>query len=62
MMVANKFVNGKYVLYVPESMRRDLIREIHSNGHFASRKIENIINSDYYIPKLADRVKEVVKC
>lgn len=57
-----KFVNGKLVLFVPETMRRELIRTIHGNGHFGTTKVMDILNHDYYIPRAADLAKEVISC
>lgn len=60
--VITKMVNGKSVIYVPEGMRRDLVRTVHVSGHFSAKKIEDIIVQDYFVPKLTLLAKEIVSC
>lgn len=61
--VLKRFINGKNVVYIPLAMRRDLVRNIHiENGHFGLKKLQDIIESDYFIPKLSELVKDVISC
>lgn len=57
-----KFVDGKHVLFVPDTMQRELIRTVHSNGHFGVTKVIDIITKDYYIPRLVELTKDVIAC
>lgn len=56
-----KMVNGKNVLVVPSEMQMDIIRKIHDNGHFSSQKVSEIVEQDYYIPKLRSKIDVIVK-
>lgn len=60
--VLKKCINGKIVVYVLLAMRRDLVRNIHiENGHFGLKKLQDIIENEYYVPKLTELVKDVVR-
>lgn len=58
--IIKNFVGGKQVLLVSETMQRKLIRTVHATRHFGAVKVMDIIISDYYIPKLAERTKDNV--
>lgn len=54
-----KYISGRTVVVVPANMKKEIVRVVHDNGHFAAAKMEEIINQDYYISNL----KEVIlKC
>lgn len=52
-----KLVDGFEVLVVPKGMQREIIRRVHEKGHFAFKKVEELIKRDYYIPKLNDKIE-----
>ena len=56
-----KFSNGDYILVVPKAMENTLIRQVHEKGHCNARKVETIIKQEYYIEKLAKKVKNVIE-
>ena len=59
--VLYRFVDGRYLLVVPEVLATGIIRQVHeSNGHFKSDKIETILKTQYDIPKLQEKLKFVV--
>lgn len=60
--LVKKLVNGKQVLFVRISMRTELVRTVHANGHFSVTKMFDVLKNDYYILKLAELAKEVVEC
>lgn len=60
--IVSKFMNGKPLIFVPECMRRELVRNVHANGHFSAKKIEDIVMQDYYVPNLTKLAVEVVSC
>lgn len=47
-----KMVNGKNLLVVPSEMQMNIIRKIHENRHFSRQKVREIVEQDYFIPKL----------
>lgn len=58
-----KFKNGDELLVVPESMQTEVIRTAHERGHFATRRTEENIKRDYYIPNLTKKVvRMIVNC
>lgn len=58
--VLMRMVNGKNVLVVPCEMQMDIIRKVHENGHFSSKKVSEIIEQDYFIPKLRAKIETIV--
>lgn len=59
--VLMKCVNGKNVVVVPSGMAKDIIQRVHDNGHFAVKKMSEIICQDYYIPKLTEKLEQISK-
>lgn len=47
-------------LVVPELMDLEIIRRAHSIGHFGKKKVRDIIEQDYYIAKLDDKIEKVI--
>lgn len=43
-------------------MYQDIISKAHENGHFGVKKMMEITQEEYYIPKLKDRLERYVKC
>lgn len=43
-------------------MIMDVIQKFHENGHFGTKKMMEIIQEDYYIPKLKNKLEHYVAC
>lgn len=56
-----KFIDGEYIIVVPENMQYELIRRIHEQGHFKTKKMEEVIKREYFIPKLQDKITDCVR-
>lgn len=59
--VLMRMVNGKQLLVVPNSMQLDILRKVHDNGHFCAQKMKDVVEQDYYIPKLSAKIDTIVK-
>ena len=51
----------KELVVVPMSMEREIIEMAHRQGYFASKKIADLIEKTFYIPRLKPKVEGVVK-
>lgn len=50
-------------LVVPKNMEMEVIKRVHSNGHFAKKKMTELINKDYYIKDLSKKLEDfIVTC
>uniref|UniRef100_A0A182W804 RNA-directed DNA polymerase n=1 Tax=Anopheles minimus TaxID=112268 RepID=A0A182W804_9DIPT len=47
---------------LPTELQGEIIRRAHENGHFGVRKLEDVINRDYYIPSLAEKIRKKIEC
>lgn len=59
--VLMKTVNGKTVVVVPEKMQMDIMRKVHDNGHFGVVKMTEVIEQDYFIPKLREKLERLME-
>lgn len=55
-----KYEDSNYKIVVPADMQTNLISKIHQNGHFKTLKLEKIINKEYYIPNLHEKINQVI--
>lgn len=55
-----KDINGTELLVVPKSMQSEIIKNTHENGHFATKKVEEIIKQQFFIEKIKEKVKKVI--
>lgn len=55
-----KEINHNKLLCVPSAMQSELIRREHERGHFAKQKTEDLIQQNYYIPKIKQKVERCV--
>lgn len=55
-----KFVNGVDLLVVPKAMQNEIIQTAHQKGHFASKRTEQEIKRDYFIPDLKSKVDNFI--
>lgn len=58
--VLMKCVNGKPVMVVPSDLQLNLLRQVHDNGHFGAQKMCEIVEKDYYMPKVREQSDKVV--
>lgn len=58
--------NGRELLVIPKKMQFEIIRSAHDNGHFAVKKVEELILREYYFDHMKDKIsshiKNCVKC
>jgi hypothetical protein len=52
--------NGQNLLVIPTGTQEQIIKDAHENGHFASKKMSELISREYYIPKLENKIKKVI--
>ncbi|GBM82489.1 Pro-Pol polyprotein [Araneus ventricosus] len=58
-----KFVEGKELVVVPDSMQTEIIRNAHERGHTGVKYTEKHLQDYYYIPKLRQKVeKNISNC
>lgn len=53
--------NGDILLVVPKSMRTQLIKKVHDQGHFSIAKTEALLLKDYFMPNAKARIEKVVR-
>lgn len=58
--VIYRFVDGNYILVVPKTMQRIIIKNIHEQDHSAAHKVKAIVSRDYDIPKLNKKIEGVI--
>lgn len=51
---------GQLLLVVPKNMETEVIRLCHEQGHFATKKTEDLIRRQFFMSKLADKIKMVI--
>lgn len=51
----------KELIVVPELMEQEIIQIAHRQGHFASRKTQDLVEKSFYIPNLNVKVDRAVK-
>lgn len=54
-------IQGNELIVVPESMNYEIIRRAHENGHFKTRKMEEIITKEFFIPNLREKIERFVR-
>ncbi|GBN87706.1 Transposon Ty3-G Gag-Pol polyprotein [Araneus ventricosus] len=55
-----KFVEGKELAVVPDSMQTEIIRNAHERGHTGVKYTEKHLQNYYYIPKLRPKVENII--
>ncbi|GBL92709.1 Pro-Pol polyprotein [Araneus ventricosus] len=55
-----KFVEGKELVVVPDSMQTEIIRNAHERGHTEVKYTEKHLQDYYYIPKLRQKVEKII--
>lgn len=47
-------------LVIPKSMEKEVIKQVHSNGHFSVKKMKELVDKDYYIKDLDKKLHDFV--
>lgn len=47
------------LLMIPKGIQTELIRNVHEVDHFSTKKVEELINKDYSIKGLHEKVQRV---
>lgn len=50
---------GNKLLYVPIQMSKEIIRQPHEDGHFGTKKLEELLSRDYFIPEMRIKIEQV---
>lgn len=57
------YKGSRKLLVIPKQLEKEIIMRVHGNGHFSQRKMKELINQDYYIKDLDNKMKEfVISC
>lgn len=52
--------NGLDLIVLPRSMEKQIILEVHNNGHFGVQKTIHTLNQQYWIPQVEQKVRQVI--
>lgn len=55
-----KYDDGQELLVIPKAMQTAIIKRVHKDGHFATKKTQEVIRRDFYIPKLKEKIQGVI--
>lgn len=58
--VVYKYANGRELLVIPKAMQTEIIKRAHEEGHFAVRKTEEVVEREYFIPRLKEKIQTVI--
>lgn len=59
----HKLVGGKDLPVVPDLMQNEIIRVVHDKGHLSTKRTEDIIQKNYYIPDLRKKIENnIMNC
>lgn len=56
-----KVLNGDTLLVVPSSMRTQVIKQAHDQGHFSVAKTEALLRKEYFIPEARSKIEKVIR-
>ncbi|KAG5878072.1 hypothetical protein JTB14_031507 [Gonioctena quinquepunctata] len=56
--ILHEFVNGRELIVVPKMMQTDIIKTAHEIGHFALPKTKEVVNREFFIPKLKEKIQK----
>ncbi|XP_076660118.1 uncharacterized protein LOC143363405 [Halictus rubicundus] len=54
--------NDRDLIVVPSCLQTEIIRNTHENGHFGIKKMKETIETEYYIPRLENKLKNFISC
>jgi transposase InsO family protein len=55
-----KFIDGKELVVVPESMQTEIIKRAHEKGHMGLKYTQNQLEQNYYIPKVKQKIERII--
>jgi len=58
--VLYKFIDGRDLLMVPDLMQNEIIQAVHYKGHSSSKRTEDAIRREYFIPELKKKVEKFI--
>ena len=58
--IVMKLKDNRKLMVVPNCLQMEIIRGTHENGHFGIKKMKESIETEYYIPRLEEKLKEFV--
>jgi len=53
--------NDDLLLVVPKAMQREIIKQIHDQGHFATRKVEQLLRKEFWFTGMREKVEKVIR-
>lgn len=53
--------DGDSLLVIPKSLQYDFIRQAHEKGHFGWKKMEHILQQEYWFPKMRPKVQKFIQ-
>ncbi|CAG4907160.1 unnamed protein product [Colias eurytheme] len=57
------FKGEKKLLVIPKNMEKEVLKRVHSNGHFSKKKMKQLIEQDYYIKEVDRKIEDfIVTC
>lgn len=54
-------IDDELKIVVPEQMQFEILRRTHDQGHFKTKKMEELIKREFYIPKLKKKIERFVQ-
>lgn len=54
-------IDDELKIVVPEQMQFEILRRTHEQGHFKTKKMEELIKREFYIPKLKEKIERFVQ-
>ena len=58
--VIYKFVGGRELLVIPKDMQTEIIKDAHEKGHTGVKNTEKHIEENFYIPKLRNKIDQII--
>jgi len=55
-----KEVDDDLRIVILASLRPQVIQQIHKRGHFSVAKAEALLNKEYWIPNIGDKIQKVI--
>lgn len=56
-----KKYNDDLLSVILRGMQRDIIKQIHDKGHFAVRKVEQILRKEYWFSRMREKIEKVIR-
>lgn len=56
-----KNVNGNIIIVVPEMMENGIIRKMHEDGHFKTKKVQEMIEREFFIFSIKNKIEQIIQ-